>query len=180
MELFGDTKDFIRSRYFWLRERLSPSKYSDAKQIPIIINSFNRLSTLKLLIASLEERGWTNIHILDNCSTYPPLLEWFKTIPYEVIHLPGNLGFKALWKHKPSRKRFCGDYYIYTDADLVLGEKCPADIIERMFDLLKNKYPTSVFHGGFEPYECIPKKSFEEIMAVWEIAPAELVDKSKK
>ena len=92
MELFGDTKDYIRSRYFWLRERLSPSKYSDAKQIPIIINSFNRLSTLKLLIASLEERGWTNIHILDNCSTYPPLLEWFKTIPYEVIHLPGNLG----------------------------------------------------------------------------------------
>lgn len=141
MELFGDTKDYIRSRYFWLRERLSPSKYSDAKQIPIIINSFNRLSTLKLLIASLEERGCTNIYILDNCSTYPPLLEWFKTIPYEVIHLPGNLGFKALWKHKPSRKRFCGDYYIYTDADLVLGEKCPADIIERMFDLLKNKYP---------------------------------------
>ena len=64
-----------------------------------------------------------------------------KNSPYEVIHLPGNLGFKALWRHKPSRKRFCGDYYIYTDADLVLDEKCPADIVERMFDLLKNKYP---------------------------------------
>lgn len=141
MELFGDTKDFIRARYFWLRERLSPSKFSSAKQIPIIINSFNRLTTLKQLISSLEERGWTNIYILDNCSTYPPLLEYFKTIPYEVIHLPGNLGFKALWRHKPSRKRFCGDYYIYTDADLVLDKDCPSDIIERMFDLLKNKYP---------------------------------------
>lgn len=141
MELFGDTKDFIRARYFWLRERLSPSKFSSAKQIPIIINSFNRLTTLKQLISSLEERGWTNIYILDNCSTYPPLLEYFKTIPYEVIHLPGNLGFKALWRHKPSRKRFCGDYYIYTDADLVLDKDCPSDIIERMFFLLKNKYP---------------------------------------
>ena len=28
-----------------------------------------------------------------------------------------------------------------TDADLVLDEKCPADIVERMFDLLKNNYP---------------------------------------
>lgn len=33
MELFGGTKDFIRSRYFWLRERLQPSKIEDARQI---------------------------------------------------------------------------------------------------------------------------------------------------
>ena len=141
MELFGGTKDFIRSRYFWLRERLQPSKIEDARQIPIIINSFNRLTTLKQLISSLEQRGLTNIYILDNDSTYPPLLEWLKSSPYEVIHLPGNLGFKALWRHKPSRKRFCDDYYIYTDADLVLDEDCPADIVDRMFDLLKNTYP---------------------------------------
>mgnify|MGYP007112593357 FL=1 len=57
MELFGDTKDFIRARYFYLRERLSPSKIENARQIPIIVNSFNRLTTLKRLIASLEKRG---------------------------------------------------------------------------------------------------------------------------
>ena len=141
MELFGDTKDFIRSRYFYLRERLSPSKIENARQIPIIVNSFNRLTTLKRLVASLEKRGYTNIYILDNQSSYPPLLEWFKECPYEVIHLPGNLGFKALWKHKPSRKRFCSDYYIYTDADLELDENCPDDIIEQMFDTLHNRYP---------------------------------------
>ena len=72
MELFGDTKDYIRSRYFYLRERLRPSKISSAREIPIIINSFNRLTTLKRLISSLEQRGYTNIYILDNCSTYPP------------------------------------------------------------------------------------------------------------
>lgn len=99
------------------------------------------MTTLKQLISSLEQRGLTNIYILDNDSTYPPLLEWLKNSPYEVIHLPGNLGFKALWRHKPSRKRFCDDYYIYTDADLVLDEDCPADIVDRMFDLLKNAYP---------------------------------------
>lgn len=141
MELFGDTKDYIRSRYFYLRERLSPSKILSAREIPIIINSFNRLTTLKRLISSLEQRGYTNIYILDNCSTYPPLVEWLKEVPYEVIHLPNNLGFKALWKHKPSRKRFCGDYYIYTDADVELDSNCPDDIIERMFSLLRDNYP---------------------------------------
>lgn len=141
MELFGDTKDYIRSRYFYLRERLSPSKILSARTIPIIINSFNRLTTLKRLISSLEQRGYTNIYILDNCSTYPPLVEWLKEVPYEVIHLPNNLGFKALWKHKPSRKRFCGDYYIYTDADVELDSNCPDDIVERMFSLLRDNYP---------------------------------------
>lgn len=141
MELFGDTKDFIRARYFYLREKWQPSKIESARQIPIIINSFNRLTTLERLISSLEKRGYTNIYILDNCSTYPPLVEWLRKTKYEVIHLPDNLGFKALWRHKPSRKRFCGDYYIYTDADVELDEGCPADIIERMYTLLHEKYP---------------------------------------
>lgn len=141
MELFGDTKDYIRSRYFYWRERLQPSKIRSAREIPIIINSFNRLTTLKALISSLEERGYTNIYILDNCSTYPPLVEWLKQTRYEVIHLPANLGFKALWKHKPSRKRFCSDYYIYTDADVELDKDCPGDIVERMFALLHDSYP---------------------------------------
>ena len=142
MELFGGTKDFIRARYFWLRERLSPSKVGDdIHKIPILINSFNRLTTLKALIASLEARGYKSIYILDNKSTYPPLLEWYRTTPYEVIYLPENLGFKALWRHKPTRKRFTNDYYILTDADVVLDKDCPDDLIERMYDLLKNHYP---------------------------------------
>ena len=50
----------------------------DAKQIPIVINNFNRLGYLKRLIASLESRGYKNIHIIDNNSTYPPLLEYYE------------------------------------------------------------------------------------------------------
>ena len=135
MELFGDTKDFIRARWFHALERICPSKIEDPRDIPIIINSFNRLTTLRRLIASLEQRGLTNIHILDNCSTYPPLLEWYATDGrrYDIIRLPKNLGFKALWKHRPTRKRFCGDYYIYTDPDLELDPACPADVVARMF-----------------------------------------------
>lgn len=141
MELFGGTKDYIRSRYFAIRERLCPSKIKNATEIPIIINNFNRKTTLLQLIDSLEKRGYTNIYIIDNASSYPPLLEYYKTSPYEVIHLGGNLGFKALWKSKYTRERFCSDYYIYTDSDVRLDGGCPDDIIERMFSLLSKDYP---------------------------------------
>ncbi len=141
MELFGHTKDYLRARWFHWRERLAPSHIDDPAQIPILINSFNRLATLRRLVASLEARNLRNIHILDNCSTYPPLLEWLQQCPYEVIRLPENLGFKALWRHAPSRRRFCGDYYIYTDADVELDAACPDDVVARMFTLLKERYP---------------------------------------
>lgn len=143
MELFAGTKDYIRSRYFMWRERLSPSKIDDAHDIPIIVNNFNRLTMLLDLLSSLEKRGYNNIIILDNGSTYPPLLEYYdKSCPYEIIRLE-NLGFKALWRAKEVRKRFCGDYYIYTDSDVVFDDECPDDVVCRMFDLLKNKYKTA-------------------------------------
>lgn len=90
MELFGHTKDVIRANYFYLMERLCPSKISDAHDIPIIINNYNRLTMLKKLIDSLTSRGYTNIVILDNQSTYPPLLEWYAKCQFEVIRLPKN------------------------------------------------------------------------------------------
>lgn len=140
MELFGGTKDYIRSRYFAILESLFPSKIANASEIPIIINNFNRKTFLLQLIESLEKRGYTNIYILDNASSYPPLLEYYKTTPYEVIHLGANLGFKALWKNKLTKKRFCNDYYIYTDSDVMLEAKCPSDIIDKMFSLLRTDY----------------------------------------
>ena len=130
-----------------LQERISPSSIKDAQDIPIIINNFNRLDTLLRLTASLEQRGYRNIHILDNASTYPPLLEYYRKCPYEVIFLHENLGFKALWKSKQTRKRFCNDYYIYTDSDVVLDESCPEDVISYLFRLLKEKYKNAIKIG---------------------------------
>ena len=129
----------IVSCYYFLREKLSPSKIKEGKDIPIIINNFNRLSTLLRLTEALTSRGYTNIYILDNASTYPPLLEYYQSCPFTVLSLPQNLGFKALWK-SPFRKRFCQDYYIYTDSDVVPVDECPADFVDYFLAELK-KHP---------------------------------------
>lgn len=55
--------------HIFTSSKYKPTSY---KNIPIIINNFNRLTCLQRLIASLEVRGYHNIYIIDNNSTYPP------------------------------------------------------------------------------------------------------------
>lgn len=126
----------LYARFYRIREILSPSRFKSGKEIPVIINNFNRYTMLVKLIEALEKRNYTNIYIIDNNSTYPPLLEYYKECPYKIFHLDKNLGFKALWKSKIS-KQLCNDYYIYTDSDVVPIEECPDNFIDKMFTLLK-------------------------------------------
>lgn len=106
--------------------------------IPIIINNRNHLTYLLRLIASLEKRGYHNINIIDNNSTFPPLLEFYRTCPHKVYMLNDNVGFCALWDTTVFDD-FKGQYYVYTDSDLELVEECPADFLVVLYYLL-NRY----------------------------------------
>lgn len=124
-----------------LRWACCGNKVSNVKDIPIIINNYNRLSFLKSLVNSLTVRGYKNIYILDNNSSYPPLLEYYKNCPYNVVMLGKNIGYKALWESGIFDK-FKDSYYVYTDSDMEIDEGCPDDFMQHFVDLLK-KYPFS-------------------------------------
>ena len=70
------------------------------KNIPIIINNFNQLFYLKQLINKLQIFNIKTIVILDNNSTFPPLLKYYEDIKNEVkiIRLTKNRGHLAFWK----------------------------------------------------------------------------------
>jgi hypothetical protein len=123
--------------FSYLFELVRPSQINDYKQIPIIINNFNRLDTMKKLIGSLEKRGYTNIYIIDNLSTYPPLLEYYITCRYPVFRLNQNVGMNALWMRDDIYKRFRNDYFVYTDSDVVPIEECPDDFLQFFLKTLK-------------------------------------------
>lgn len=116
------------------------------KDIPIIINNFNRLEYLTKLITSLKSRGYNNIHILDNDSTYPPLLDFYKNTDVNVIYLGKNWGFRAIWD-SGIVKEFWDSYYVYTDSDMELTQNCPDDFMEFFLRVLK-KY-SNCFKVGF-------------------------------
>lgn len=131
----------------FFKVRISKSKYEkNWSNIPIIINNFNRLEYLLQLIESLEKRGVTNIHILDNNSTYPPLLEYYKKTKYKVHLLGENLGYRALWKSSVFNL-FKDDYYVYTDPDLVICDSCPDNFMDYFMSLHK-KY-SQIWKVGF-------------------------------
>lgn len=115
------------------------SKYNatNYKSIPIIINNFNRLTYTKRLIESLQHRGYNNLFILDNASSYPPLVEWYKNeCDVRVVFLDGNYGHTALWASGMIRQ-FGNDYFVYSDPDLELVEECPDDFLWQMLKNLK-------------------------------------------
>ena len=107
--------------------------------IPVFLISFNRLSYLQMAIERFEQMGLTNIIIIDNVSTYPPLLEYYQKTPYQVITMDQNYGHRVFWEC-PQLRQYRNDFYIVSDPDVLPIEECPADFVEKMFYVLK-KYP---------------------------------------
>jgi glycosyltransferase involved in cell wall biosynthesis len=102
----------------------------------VIINNRNRLSTTKKLVEDLLNRNTNNIWIIDNNSSYPPLLEWYDNISKDIniikAHNAGHLALFSLGVIDKIEEEWC----FYTDSDIELNEK-----IKTIFDHFKDKLP---------------------------------------
>lgn len=107
--------------------------------VPIVLNNRNRVSYLRDLVDWLSTAGYTNIHILDNASTFPPVNDYYRETKAKVWFLGRNAGYKALWETELFHEIKSG-YYVYSDADLIPGDTCPADLVFRLYEILK-RYP---------------------------------------
>lgn len=100
---------------------------------PVLINCRDRLAPLRSLVAWLERHGHDRIILVDNDSTYAPLLEYYDRTPHHVVRLDQNLGHLAPWQCGAIDELTGDDYYIETDCDVVPDPSCPGDA----FDLLR-------------------------------------------
>lgn len=109
-----------------------PVKKDDAKTYPIIIISFNQLFYLKKLINKLLDWDYRNIIIIDNNSTYQPLIQYFNEIKEDVtiFRLKKNYGHGVFWKKKEFMHLYGQTYYAITDPDVVPDDSCPEDFME--------------------------------------------------
>jgi GT2 family glycosyltransferase len=103
--------------------------------IPIIINNFNRLTTTRKLVSDLKRLGYTEIHILDNNSTYPPLLEWYDTEPCIVYRLNDNLQGLSIYNSSYIEDFKEYPWIVYTDSDIELNPDTPPLFIEYLINL---------------------------------------------
>jgi len=115
--------------------------------VPVFIISYNRISYLKSIVTWLESYGLNNIIIVDNNSTYPPLLEYLRTTPHRVERISENLGHLVVWKCGHFDDILRKNYYIITDPDILPDENCPHDAVLRCYNMLQ-KYP-NITKSGF-------------------------------
>ena len=95
---------------------------------------------LKQLVDFLKKHNYSNLVIIDNNSTYPPLLDYFDTIESTVtLHrLNENWGHLVFWKNKELFDKYSKGYYVVTDADVVPDDKCPDDFLKYFKEVLNS------------------------------------------
>lgn len=126
-----------RLKSFFLYKRKNKDFYNfDYKNIPIFIISFNNLSYVKQIITSLEKFDLTNIHIVDNNSDYPPLLDFLKQTKYQVHMMKINWGHKVIWDSHCFDEIIYNSPYVVSDPDIELSSNLPLNFMEILLNIL--------------------------------------------
>lgn len=106
------------------------------KDTPIVINNFNRLTSTRNMYEFLRSRNYSNIIILDNNSTYPPLLQWYSTLnENEVMRFSSNIGAHCLFD-SGYLKNIDSEYVVYSDSDIEFNPLMPDNFLETMKSML--------------------------------------------
>lgn len=108
------------------------------KTIPVFINSFNQPTYLKNIVEKLILEKFCNINILDNNSSYPEIVNYYKYITQEykkvsVYYYNANMGPRYF--HLSGLYKILGDVpHVYTDPDLDF-EYLAVDFLSQLVDL---------------------------------------------
>lgn len=106
---------------------------------PIYITNMNRLTSTKKMVEDLFRlNGNARIHIIDNASTYPPLLEWYDHVKNDIT-IYRHTTNKGCWSffYSGYSNQCKDDYYTYSDADLELNPNMPHNWQEILMDYHK-------------------------------------------
>lgn len=143
---------------------------SEYHRTPIFINNFECLGWVSSMVEWLLATGASNLHIVDNDSTYPPLLAWYRDLPAGVhVHALGrNLGKRAPWLSGLVKRLMPrGGYYVVTDPDLDLS-LLPVDTLRHLKAALR-KFPSATKVGvGLERRDLPAESPIARAAAKWE------------
>ena len=97
---------------------------------PIYILNFNQVSHLRKLLAWLLRAGYSDITVLDNHSTYPPLLAFYDEVTarpeISVIRRARNDPKDVVWNEHLRHRR---GPFVLTSSDVVPDACCPDDVV---------------------------------------------------
>jgi hypothetical protein len=106
--------------------------------VPVIVNVRDRLTPLRELVAWLERAGHREIWLVDNASTYPPLVDWLASTPHHVVRCGTNLGHRAPWLSGVVADVGADRFFVVSDPDVVPADTCPLDAVGHFRSLFEH------------------------------------------
>lgn len=102
----------------------------------MFVPSFNAVTYLKMMVEQLSDLGCRNIIVVDNASTYKPMLSYLNRLPaaVTVVKLKQNLGPRNL-VYDPLNFSVFPKLFCVTDPDLVFNSEMPRDFIEQLLNI---------------------------------------------
>ena len=140
--------------------------------IPVILNNRDRLTTTRGMAEYFDDVPGVQVLIVDNASTYPPLLDWYASCRYPVLRMPRNMGQHAPWDSgavlnaAAHLDRWGSDWYVTSDSDLDLSG-VPKDVIQRLM-VGYDRVPDAVKIGLSLEINDIPECHRPYVIDVWE------------
>lgn len=169
---FNKTKRHAAREKLLARKLLTKKAYKipdefDWTKIPVFIISYNQLSYVKQIVGWLKEYGFANIHIVDNKSTYKPLLDYLDTVDCYVHHMDKNYGHTVIWSSGKFDDIITRQCYIVSDCDIAPNPKLPKDFVCKLYELL-GKYPYLTKIGFALNIADLPETETNKIVKQWE------------
>lgn len=140
----------------------------DVASLPVIVNLRDRLTPLLELTAWLARIGATNVVLVDNDSTYPPLVEFLRATPFRVVETGRNLGHRAPWLAGVVQEVALRGPYVVTDPDVVPDAGCPDDALDRFADLLDRHPECSRVGFGLRIDDLPESYALRDEVVAWE------------
>ena len=139
---------------------------------PIFIQNFNQLTYLQKLLTWFLSAGYKNICIIDNHSTYAPLLQFYAEAEashgIRVVCRDDNGTRTTLWDGQYLDRFGVKGPFVYTDSDVVPDEHCPADVITWLAQFLR-EYPHIIKAGlGLRINDLPERYKFRSEVVAWE------------
>ena len=109
---------------------------AELKDIQFFVISYNHLTYIKHIIQFFQRINVRNVNIIDNHSTFPPLLAYLETCPYRVYYMHKNYGHMVLFECSVFKDLIDYNYFVLTDPDVLPVGECPDDFLFVFIDLL--------------------------------------------
>lgn len=108
---------------------------SKVNGVPLIIPTFNNMTYTKNIVDFFCQKNHENIIIIDNASTFEPMIDYLNNISNDIDVVFQNKNYGPRQIHSNNLYYLLPQYFIITDPDLAFNNDFPDNFIDMLIEL---------------------------------------------